>query len=344
VKSGGNVVFRVSAPKATEVLLRGQWAKAPLPMQKDANGLWTVEAHAVPAGIWEYSMLVDGLAMIDPSNPLLKPMREPRSSLLHLPADPPAPWDFQDVPHGAVHHHSYLSRALQRPRELLLYTPPGYESAEPNARYPLLVLQHGSGDLEATWVELGKAHWILDSLIAAGKARPMLVLMLNSHPLGRVPFGDPAKRAEAITAFQRELFEDAPPLVESRYRVEPGPAARAIAGLSMGGGQSLATGLAHLDRFAWIGSFSGAVPDETILQPLAADPAAANARIRLLWIAVGRDDSLRARNEELIAKLKAASLRHEWQLSEGAHTWPVWRQHLVEFAPLLFQPAGNLQP
>jgi enterochelin esterase family protein len=265
-------------------------------------------------------------------------MREPRSSILHLPATPPAPWDFQDVPHGAVHQHSYLSKTLQKPRELVVYTPPGYETAA-GTSYPLLVLQHGSGDNEQTWVAHGKANWILDNLIAAGKARPMIVLMIDGHPLGRSPSGDPSKRTEAMNAFQRELFEDAIPLVEARYRVEKSRESRGIVGLSMGGAQSLTTGLGHLDRFAWVGSFSGAAPDDAILQPFLADPAGDNSKLCLLWIGVGKDDFLRTRNEELVAKLKQAGIHHVWRLSEGAHSWPVWREYLTEFAPLLFQPA-----
>lgn len=337
IKENGHVLFRIKAPKAHEVSVRGQWSKEPVVLTAGANGIWSGEAESVPAGIWEYSMVVDGLSMIDPGNPALKPMREPRSSILHVPGTPPLPWDFQDVPHGAVHQHSYLSKVLNRPRELVVYTPPGYET-QAAASFPLLILQHGSGDDEKTWVAHGKAHWILDNLIAAGKARPMVVLMLNGHPLGRFAPGETAKRTEALEAFRRELLEDAMPLVESRYRVQKEPAARGIVGLSMGGMQSLGVGLGNLGRFAWVGSFSGAVGDEATLQAVLANPADTNAKLRLLWIGVGQDDFLRVRNEELIAKLKAAGVKYEWRLSEGGHAWPVWRNYLVEFLPLLFQP------
>jgi enterochelin esterase family protein len=334
VKENRNVTFRLRAPKATEVVLRGQWAKEPLPLTRGADGDWSAEAKAVPPGVWEYSFVVDGLAMIDPSNSALKPMRNPRASILHLPDSPPAPWDFQDVPHGAVHQHSYLSKALSRPRELVVYTPPGYEM-EKTASYPLLVLQHGSGDNEQTWVAAGKAHWILDNLIAAGKARPMIVLMINGHPLP--PTAAPGNRGEAMEAFRRELLEDALPLVEARYRVAKGRTERAITGLSMGGAQSLTVGLGNLDRFAWIGCFSGGISDESILQPLLADPAGTNAKLKLLWIGIGKDDPGKARNEELIARLKESGIKDSWHLTEGAHSWPVWRGCLAEFVPLLFR-------
>lgn len=338
IGEAGHVTFRLKAPQAKAVQVRGQWAKDPLPLTQGAEGVWSVEATAVPAGIWEYSLVVDGLSMIDPTNPAIKPMREPRSSILHLPSTPPALWDFQDVPHGTVHTHSYFAKTLGRARELVVYTPPGYET-ENAAKYPLLVLQHGSGDNQQTWVVHGKANWILDNLLATGKARPMVVLMLDGHPLGQMRFGDPAKRVEALEAFQHELFEDALPLVESLYRVEKDPAQRAIAGLSMGGMQSLTTGLSHLDKFSWVGSFSGVPPEEAVLNAFLADPATDNAKLKLLWIAVGKDDFLRPRNEAFIAQLKDKGIHHEWQLSEGAHAWPVWRNYLAEFVPLLFQPA-----
>jgi enterochelin esterase family protein len=338
IGADGHVTFRLKAPQAQAVLLRGQWGKDPLPLAKGADGVWAAAAEAVPTGVWEYSFVVDGLTMIDPGNPAMKPMREPRTSILQLPSTPPAVWDFQDVPHGTVHTHSYLSKTLGRARELLVYTPPGYEK-EAAAHYPLLVLQHGSGDNQQTWVAHGKANWILDNLIAAGRARPMVVLMLDGHPLGAMRFGDPAKRQEALEAFQHELLDDALPLVESLYRVEQDPASRAIAGLSMGGMQSLTTGLGHLGKFAWVGSFSGVPPEEPVLNAFLADPAAANAKLKLLWIAVGKDDFLRTRNEAFVAQLNEKGIHHEWQLSEGAHAWPVWRNYLAEFAPLLFQPA-----
>jgi enterochelin esterase family protein len=242
-----------------------------------------------------------------------------------------------------VHQHGYQSKALGKPRELWVYTPPGYERAaasNPQARYPLLVLQHGSGDNHQTWVVHGKAHWILDNLIAAGRARPMIVVMLDGHPLGRFSRdASPDRRAAATDAFRRELFEDALPLVESLYPVETSAERRAIAGLSMGGGQSLSVGLGNLDRFAWVGAFSAAPPSAAVATRILADPAAANAKLRLLWIGCGEDDRLRASNEEFISQLKTSGVHHDWQLTAGDHSWPVWRRYLADFAPKLFQPS-----
>ena len=337
-KAGEPVKFSLRAPNAKEVTLRAQWTKDAVAMTRGDDGTWSITLDAVPAGVWEYSFSVDGLNVMDSQNPASKPQREPQKSVLHISSTPPAPWDWQDVPHGTVHAHGYASKALGKPRELLVYTPPGYELSG-EKKFPLLVLQHGSGDNQRTWVAHGKAHWILDNLIAAGKARPMVIVMIDGHPLGTAGRGDESKRALAMDAFRRELFEDALPLVESLYRVEKDAARRAIAGLSMGGWHSLTVGLGNMDRFAWVGSFSGVPPEAAVAQSFVADPAAANAKLRLLWIAVGKDDFLRKRNEEFIAALKEKSIAHTWELSEGGHSWPVWRGYLAEFAPLLFTGA-----
>jgi enterochelin esterase family protein len=329
------VTFRLRAPEARQVSLRGQWTPKPIALSRDTDGLWSVSVPGVPAGVWEYSLVVDGVEMIDPGNTAIKPMRAPRTSILHLPATPPAPWDFQDIPHGTVHQHSYLSRALGRPREIVVYTPPGY-TASAREPYPLLVLQHGSGDNHATWVAHGKAHWILDHLIATKKARPMVVVMLDGHPFSPAELRAGPRRDEAFAAFRRELLEDALPLVESQYAVAREASRRAIAGLSMGGGQSLLVGLGDADKFGWVASFSGA-PQESSEDALVRSAAASATGRRLLWIACGRDDFLLARNEAFVAKLKAAGVPHEWHLTSGAHTWPVWRGYLADFLPRLFR-------
>jgi len=331
----GGVAFSLKAPQAEQVALVGQWTKEKMPLDRDADGLWQVTLTDIPPGVWEYSFAVDGLNVIDPENPHLKPQRRPAKSILHLPSSPPAPWDWQDIPHGTLHLHPYQSRSLGQPRELVVYTPPGYESA--TGPLPLLVLQHGSGDNQRAWTEHGKAHWILDHLLATKAARPMIVLMLDGHPLGMVPRDDPAKRAASLEAFRRDLFEDALPLVEAIYRVSPLSSDRAIAGLSMGGWQSLTVGLNALDRFGWVASFSGAADPAVLTAPLAA-PESTNDRLKLLWIACGRDDFLLPQNEQLIGALQAAGIRHEWRLTEGDHSWPVWRGYLAELVPRLFQP------
>ncbi|MCP5559869.1 MAG: esterase [Verrucomicrobiaceae bacterium] len=329
-----SVVFRLKAPKAQEVNVHCQWLGKPTAMSRSDDGVWSASLTDVPSGVWEYGFNVDGVAMIDPANIAQKPQRSPTTSILHVPSTPPASWDFQDIPHGTVHRHNYLSKSLGKQRELWVYTPPGYETEKGNT-YPLLVLQHGSGDNQRTWVEHGKAHWIIDSLIATGKATPMVVVMLDGHPLGMVPRDQADRREASMQAFQDDLFKDALPLVEARYRLAQGPENRGIVGLSMGGWHSLTIGLNHQDRFNWIGSFSGAV-DEAAIKTALDDAKGTNDRLKLLWIACGKEDFLLERNTQLIDTLKSRGIKHEWVLSEGGHSWPVWRSYLTEFVPKLF--------
>ena len=333
----GRVAFSIRAPEAKKVELRGQWSKEALALTKGEKGDWTTTIEKVPAGVWEYSFGVDGLNVMDPGNPSFKPQRKPGKSILHVPSNPPAPWDWQNVPHGTVHQHGYLSKVLDRPREVVVYTPPGYEK-DSEKKYPLLVLQHGSGDNQRTWVDHGKAHWILDNLIAQGKAKPMVVMMIDGHPYGMVGReATDAKRISAQEAFERELLEDAMPIVEASYRVEKDAANRAIAGLSMGGAQSLSVGLGNMDRFAAVIAMSAGMPSPQRMEKFLADPAAANAKLKLFWIGVGKDDFLLKRSQELDAALKDKGIKHEWRMSDGDHSWPVWRGYLAEVAPFLFK-------
>ncbi len=334
VLADGQVVFRVRAPKAAEVQVGGQWAKERQPMTRGEDGLWTATVGPVKPGVYEYSFQMDGVSMIDPGNPWIKPMREPRTSILHIPGDPPLPHDFQPVPHGTVHQHAYASRALNRTREVWVYTPPGYEKSK-GRRYPVLYLQHGSGDNQATWVVHGKAHWILDNLLAQKRIRPMVMVMMDGHAL--IGSGGGSGYTNNTVAFEKDLLGDVMPLVETNYRVETKPAGRALAGLSMGGGQALTIGLNHPERFGWVGGFSSSVPSAEAIAGFLKQPDSANSRLRLLWIACGKDDFLLQRNKDFVALLSGKGIRHEWLLTEGDHSWPIWRLYLADFAPKLFQ-------
>lgn len=332
------VVFRLRAPNATNVTVSGQFQKGAVPMTTNAPGVWTATVGPVAPGVYEYSFSVDGLGMIDPGNRAIKPMRAPRTSILEIPGDPPLDHDFQNVPHGSVHLHWYASKALGVRRALQVYTPPGYEHSR--KRYPVLYLFHGSGDNEATWVAHGRAHWILDNLIAQGRAKPMVVVLLDGHAAQPLPPGTPAgtgDRNRNTTAFQNDLLGDALPLVESTYRVRRDADHRAIIGLSMGGGQSLAIGLTHPELFSWVGGMSSAVYEpETTLAPVLADPKKTNARLKLLWFACGKDDFLLQRNQQFDKLLSDRGIRHEYVETAGDHSWPVWRKYLADFAPRLF--------
>jgi enterochelin esterase family protein len=328
------VTFRIRANQADEVVVNGQWPNGRTAMTKDTNGVWSVTVGPIDPGVWEYSFQIDGVSMIDPGNPAIKPMREPRTSILHLPGQPPLLHDFRDVPHGVVRQHAYRSQALGRLRNLAVYTPPGYDQS-PETSYPLLVLQHGSGDNQDTWVAHGKAHWILDNLIAEKRARPMVVVMLDGHTAVAGGAGGPQNNT---VLFERDLLEDVLPMVEKAYRLKSGAEHRGIVGLSMGGGQSLTIGLNHSDRFAWVGGFSAAVPSKESVATAMDHADTTNGRLKLLWIACGKDDFLLRRNEDFIGLLKERNIRHDWRLTDGNHSWPVWRTYLAQFAPLVFQP------
>jgi enterochelin esterase family protein len=273
--------------------------------------------------------------MIDPGNPMMKATRLPENSILQIRGNPPLLWDFQNVPHGTLHLHAYYSTALNRIRNLVVYTPPGYEY-QARTKYPVLYLQHGYGDNQTAWTVQGKANVILDNLIAQGRAKPMIVVMMDGHAMVPVlSLGQPFLE-QNTELFEHDLFQNAMPLVEKNYRVKNGSINRAIAGLSMGGGHSLTIGLNHSDTFAWVGGFSSVVPSEAEISAGLKNPSALNRNLKLLWIADGKNDFLLQRNEDFISLLQEKSIRYEWHLTDGAHAWPVWRNYLISFASELF--------
>jgi len=306
-------------------------------MTKDDQGVWSVTLGPLDPELYGYGFTIDGFRTADPMNREVKPMRSPTTSILEIPGNPPLLHEFQNVPHGTVRSHSYNSKSLGRLRHLRVYTPPGYD--EGRSRFPVLYLFHGSGDNEGTWTVLGRAHWILDNLIAQKKAKPMIIVMTDGHAASLQTTGMPSPDmiSRNVTDFERDLLEDVLPFVEAKYRVRKDAANRAIAGLSMGGGQSLTIGLNHTDLFAWVGGFSSFVrnPEAAVAKALA-NPDATSKKLKLLWIACGKDDRLIENARELSGLLKKKNFRHEFLETEGNHSWPVWRRYLAQFAPLLF--------
>lgn len=328
----GGVVFRMKAPAAKSVRVAGQFGPA-VALTKDGGGVWSVTVPKVPAGVHEYHFSVDGLDVIDPQNPQIKPQRWPGSSILHVPSSPPAPWDWRDVPHGTVHEHFYQSKALGKVRRIFVYTPPG-SGADP---LPVLYLSHGYSDNEATWTTHGKAHWILDALIGEKKAVPMILVMPDAHAIPPGEGGFEKYGPANSAALCRELKEDIMPLVERTYPVKAGREHRAFAGLSMGGHHALTVALNHHADFGWIGAFSSAPPPNDSIASGLDDAKAVNGDLKLLWIACGKDDFLAANNREFDALLGQRGVRHEMVWTDGDHSWPVWRRYLAEFAPRLFR-------
>lgn len=338
VQADGRVTFRVRVAKAAKVSVVCE-PVGTVPMVKGSDGVWSVTVGPVAPGIYDCRFDVDGLRITDPSSPYVFGNRQGSRGYVEVPgpADDPRPDQWRDVPHGAVTIHWYTSKVTGGRRRVHVYTPPGYAS-QPSQRYPVLYLLHGSGDNDSHWVLLGQANVIADNLIAARRAAPMLIVMPDGHvgdQSGQRETGDRWRRRDL---FQRDLLESVVPLIESSYRVQAAPQHRAIAGLSMGGGQAIGAGLGYPDRFAWVGAFSAAASaDDPVLERLRADPAAINQKLRLVWIAIGKDDFLLSRNREFVTALDELKIRHTYRETAGTHAWGVWRGYLNEFLPLLFQ-------
>lgn len=330
IAGNGDVTFRAAAPQAREVALFGDWMKpnTTLPMKRDSAGVWAVTLP-LPQGMYIYHFLIDGMTIADPVNPRIKLRARTSASLVEVPGDRSSFWQPRDVPHGSVEIQWRRSAVLGgETRWVWIYTPPGYASSA--KRYPVLYLFHGSNDIAGGWVLAGNANFILDNLIAEKKAQPMIIVMPFGHA---VPFGSPKEiQAKNTSVYEQYLFQEVIPMVEQQYRTQPHRSRRAIAGLSMGGGQSLEIGTKHLDAFGAIGAFSAAVP-----AGLAVRAEEIRKAKPLLWFACGKDDFLYQRSVDLDAALTAAGVTHTWVPTGGAHTYTVWREYLRAFAPLLFQ-------
>jgi len=339
VHTDRTVTFRLRAPSATNVTVSGEWPGGAKAMEKESGDNWSVTVGPLAPELYGYSFSIDGFQSLDPGNSAVKPARSPRTSILEVAGNPPLLHEFDPtVPHGTVREHWYQSKSLGKRRSLHIYTPPGYDKSRSNL--PVLYLLHGSGDNDATWTALGRANVILDNLLAAKKATPMIVAMTDGHAYVAPPGTNPtnaAVRGRANKDFERDLLEDVMPFVEANYRTINKRDSRAIIGLSMGGGQSLSVGLNHLDRFAWVGGMSASAPDTNTISSVFADAKATNKKLKLLWIAIGKDDFLLNRNKPLDEALTASGIHHTFKITEGNHSWPVWRKYLAEFAPLVFQ-------
>ena len=345
VVEGDKATFAIYAPKASEVKLSSGEIDRFVPgpnkaFTKGENGVWTLTVSPLPPGIYEYAFDVDGVSMADPSSPnVVGNVRGARGTVeVPGPAGSPRRDEWRPTAHGSVTMHWYDSKATGTRRRVHVYTPPGYSAS--TKKYPVLYLLHGAGDNDAHWAALGRANVIADNLLADGKMTPMVIAMTDGHAY-RPQQGEQGGREKALKMFEDDLLGDVVPLVEKGYRVETSRDRRAIAGLSMGGAQTLNVGLGHADRFAWIGAFSAAVIGvDAKVTALAANAAAFNKGSRLLWLRIGKDDFLLQQNRTLVESLKKAGIVHEYEEVEGAHMWGVWRTALADFLPRLFKPAG----
>jgi enterochelin esterase-like enzyme len=372
VQSDRRVTFRILAPNAQKVELRTPGdipgisgrGGTPLPFAKNAEGVWEATTAVIPAGAYRYTFVVDGVTVADSRNPNTSQTNTTIYSLAVVPGSDV--FDTRNVPHGAVASVHYNSTALGGIRRAHVYTPPGYEAG--STKYPVFYLLHGAGDVDDSWTSVGRAGFILDNLIAAGKAKPMIVVMPAGHVngAGKALGSAPAPSAPVITPvgqpdpFAQDFVTDLMPYIEKHYRVLTDRQSRAIAGLSMGGGQTLTIAFAHLDKFAYIGVFSsgifsgggrgrGDTAPATPAAPFgeaweranlaALDNAATKRGLRLFWFSTGKEDGLITISKNTVELFKKHGFSPVFLESEGGHTWLNWRDYLSQFAPQLFQAA-----
>lgn len=341
IDSEGRVTFRVRAPAAKSVAVAGRAEDSgmngnkPYEMVRGENGVWTVTTGPIRPGFHYYELIVDGWRGNDPASETYFGWGRPTSGL-EVPDPKLDFYDVKDVPHGEVRIVWYRSQVTGTTRRAFVCTPPGYDRLT-DRRYPVLYLQHGAGESERAWTSQGRANFILDNLLAAGRAKPMIVVMENGYAVraGASPTGD----SRGNEGFADLVVRDLVPFIDATYRTLTDREHRAIGGLSMGAGQALKIGLNHLDLFASIGTLSGGARNfepKTSFGGVFSDPVTINARLRLLWIGYGTEDRGYESGKRFHEALTAARIEHTWFECPGSHEWQVWRKHLLELAPKLF--------
>lgn len=325
------VTFRIHAPDATDVTIRGEWMKEAgrTALAKADDGLWSITVGPLAPEMYYYTLYVHGVAVVDPRNSLIKTGNRGPQSLVDVPGPGVEFHALKPVAHGVLHVQWYVSKATKAHRRLHVYTPPGYDASK-SAKYPVLYLLHGSGDADDGWPGIGRANWILDNLIAEGKAKAMLIVMPDGHATD--PDAERTVRASNTSLFETDLMDSIIPIIEANYRVAAGSQNRALAGLSMGGSQTLHIGFNHPDKFSYLGVYSSG--GSTVEIPTGEN---LNRKLRLFWIGCGTADGAIKSAKALSERLKERNVRHVFRETEGAgHQWPLWRAYLHEFAPQLF--------
>ncbi|MDH7460027.1 alpha/beta hydrolase-fold protein [Chitinophagaceae bacterium 26-R-25] len=330
------VVFRIKAPEAQKVQVD---LVKKYDMVKDTAGYWTATTDSVSEGFHYYSLLIDGVAIADPASETYYGMGRMASGI-EIPFSGSGYYTLKDVPHGDIRIKNYYSSVTNSWRQLYIYTPPGYDAA--NGKYPVLYILHGGGEDERGWATQGRTDIILDNLIAEGKAKPMLVVMpdANIGPAGFSSFGE-----NNLKMFEREMKQVILPFVEKNYRTETNAAGRALAGLSMGGIHTLYTGVNNTGLFSYLGVFSSgwfrpllsAVADSQYVF-MKNNAAEINGNLKAFWIAMGGQEDIAYKNcQQMLQKFDELGIKHTYYEYPGGHTWPVWRNNLYQFAPLLFK-------
>lgn len=346
VGSDRKVTFRIHAPSAEAVTVTGTDIpdnSKGTPMTKGAEGVWEASLGPLAPGAYRYRFNIAGVNVIDPRNPSTSESNENTWSLVVVPGS--ETFDTRDVPHGALSAVTYQSSALGRVRRMTIYTPPGYEKN--STKYPVFYLLHGASDSDASWSTVGRAGFIIDNLIAAGKAKPMIVVMPAGHTT-RAGFAVPNSADE----FSRDFLGDVIPYVEKNYRALTDRNNRAMAGLSMGGGQTLTIAIPNLSKFGYVGVFSSALfqmfgargPAPEINGPSweeqnlkVLDDAGLKKGLKLFWFGTGKDDFLVKSSQQTVELFKKHGFDVKYDETEGGHTWLNWRNYLQSFAPQLFR-------
>ena len=365
VTADRRIILRVYAPAAQQVVAAGELDGKPHPMTKGADGVWTVTIGPLEPDIYTYAFNVDGVSALDPQNTNTKygygnfgPV-----SIVQVPGDGPQFYDVKAVPHGEVRIKPYVSRVLGVSRTVWVYTPPDYDKGK---GFPVLYLLHGAGDIESGWTMIGRANTILDNLIAEKKARSMVVVMPLGHTIQSFWTGpaktvvDPVSSAMGagrtlddiiatmmsgdgkggLSPFGRDLVEDVMPMIEQSYKVSKKPDDRAIAGLSMGGGQSINLALAKPELFRYVALMSPAASGRVaeFYPAIITRADAYNKQFKVFWIGVGKDDGLTGPGDHAFDEaLKKHGIKHAFVVTPGRHEWTVWRHHLADLAPMLFR-------
>lgn len=347
-----SVTFRIEAVQAQKVQLSLGFGQSTYDMVKRNDGFWEVTTQPLAPGFYYYGISVDGFVANDPGSRTFFAARKEVSGL-EVPGPESDFFAVKNIPHGTLRSEWYFSKTAGETRRIFVYTPPGYEQSS-SSRYPVLYLQHGFGEDEAGWGDQGHENFILDSLIAAKKSKPMIIVndngMTGVHfepPPPPKPGSPPPLRSvsrffmdERYATLDKIVTEELIPYVDRNYRTIPDRDHRALAGLSMGGAQAMRIGLNHLDQFAFIGAFSPAIAITDLNKDydgVLADTAKINQRLRLLWLGIGNDDFLFVPVKQSHEVLEKAGIKHVWMQSSGAHVWTIWRKYLADFAPRLFQ-------
>lgn len=354
----GRVTFRILAPKAALVMVEGNWTGGrDVPMTKDGAGLWSVTTGPLPSEMWAYTFSVDGVRTLDPNNYNVSRDGVGFMNTILVLSDATAVFQPKRVPHGTVTAMWVPSTVINTERRMFVYTPPGYEDGKD--KYPVLYLLHGSGGDEDAWPTMGIANVILDNLIAAGKARPMIVVMPNAYAteiasldLAGPRTAPPPGVGSGQTSYdpnEKDIVNDLVPFVDKHFRTIANRDSRALAGLSMGAGITTNVALKRLDIFASVGILSsggfrasatspgGIAVIEKIAPDFFTNPAATNKKIRLLFLSVGTEDPRLPSLNDLQGQLKSHNIHFVFKTYPGEHEWKVWRHSLADMAPMLFR-------